>query len=62
MKKLLNIIFISSCLLLFTQTLSAQGPGDPGEDPDIPIDGGISLLLVAGAAYGTKKIYEFRKK
>ena len=31
-------------------------PGMPGGDPDVPIDGGIGLLLLAGAAYGVKKI------
>jgi len=30
--------------------------------PCIPIDGGISLLIAAGAAYGVKKIYTSRKK
>lgn len=28
---------------------------DPGEDPDAPIDGGIGLLIAAGAAYGYKR-------
>jgi hypothetical protein len=39
--------------------------GDTGDDPDIPtipIDGGLSLLLVAGAAYGGKKVHEFRNR
>jgi hypothetical protein len=27
-----------------------------------PIDGGLSLLLAAGAAYGAKKVYDFRNK
>lgn len=30
--------------------------------PCIPIDGGISFLILAGAAYGGKKAYDFRKK
>ena len=28
---------------------------DPGGGPDVPIDGGLSLLLAAGAAYGVKR-------
>jgi hypothetical protein len=28
----------------------------------VPIDGGLSLLLAAGAAYGAKKVYDFRNK
>jgi hypothetical protein len=40
--------------------------GDPfGDEPqDVPVDGGISLLAIAGAAYGYKKIknsYHYKK-
>lgn len=34
---------------------------DPGGGPDAPIDGGLSLLLAAGAAYGVKKYRDNRK-
>lgn len=35
---------------------------DPGGDPDaVPIDGGISLLIAAGVAYGVKKVRDQRK-
>lgn len=39
-------------------------PGGPGGDPDaeIPIDGGIGLLIAAGVAYGAKKAYDKREK
>ena len=30
--------------------------------PCIPVDGGISVLIAAGALYGAKKFYENRKK
>lgn len=40
----------------------AQGPGFGGDTTDTPIDGGASLLLVAGASYGIKKIYNKRKE
>lgn len=35
---------------------------DPGGGPDAPIDGGLSVLLAAGAAYGVKKYRDNRKK
>jgi hypothetical protein len=35
---------------------------DPGDDPDAPIDGGLSLLIAAGAAYGVKKYRNARKQ
>lgn len=46
------------CILLPLITL-AQGPVDPD---DTPIDGGLSLLVAAGAAYGVKKYRDARKK
>lgn len=30
-------------------------PPEPGDDPGAPIDGGLSLLLAAGAGYGLKR-------
>lgn len=35
---------------------------DPGGGPDAPIDGGLSVLLAAGAAYGVKKYRDHKKK
>ena len=46
--------------MLLSLSVFAQ-PGNP-PDPDIPIDGGISLLIAAGALYGSKKIYDARRK
>ena len=66
---------ISLIAILFTITsipnLNAQPP-EPGGDgfekpncanpPCVPIDGGLSWLLIAGAAYGAKKISDTRNK
>jgi len=41
---------------------NAQGPGFGGDTQDTPIDGGVSLLIAAGAMYGVKKIKDVRKK
>ena len=36
----------------------AQDPEDPSSnDPAVPLDGGISLLLAAGAALGGRKLF-----
>ncbi len=60
MKKII-LIFSITVVIFFVPFLSfAQGPIDPG-DPEIPIDGGVSLLIAAGVAYGGKKIAENRK-
>ncbi|TGE19288.1 PID-CTERM protein-sorting domain-containing protein [Hymenobacter elongatus] len=42
---------------------SAQGPGNGGPRPSAttaPIDGGASLLLAAGAAYGLRRLRQRR--
>jgi hypothetical protein len=47
----LLILFMICSVPLFAQNCN----------PNIPIDGGISALLVAGAGYGIKKLNEKRK-
>ena len=37
-----------------------SGGGDPYEP--VPIDGGASVLIAAGVAYGLKKVYDKRKQ
>lgn len=38
-------------------------PFDPDvNDNDVPIDGGVSLLIAAGIGYGLKKVYDKRKE
>ncbi len=52
---ILVICFLLPCLL------HAQ-PGFGDDTDDVPIDGGLSLLVAAGVGYGAKKIREKRKK
>ncbi|MBW7892188.1 MAG: hypothetical protein H3C48_14440 [Chitinophagaceae bacterium] len=61
LKSLFAVVIITAGIL-FATPLPAQ-PGGPGGDPDaeIPIDGGIGLLIAAGVAYGAKKAYDKRK-
>jgi hypothetical protein len=75
MKALLNIcikkyqipfkplVFTFFGLFFFILQVSAQlgdpGGGGGGGDPDVPIDGGLSLLVAAGVGYGAKQL---RKK
>jgi hypothetical protein len=33
---------------------------DPGGGPDAPVDGGLSMLLAAGSAYGIKKYRSYK--
>ena len=52
MKKLASLLL----LLLFPLIMIAQGPPPPPTPPGLPIDGGLLFLLIAGVAYGVKKI------
>ncbi len=65
MKRTCRLLVITTIFMLafnlYPQFCSAQ-IGDPGEDPDAPIDGGLSLLVAAGVGYGLKKANDQRKK
>jgi len=56
-------LFLIIVLLVLPYNGNAQ-LGDDFVDPDaeIPIDGGLSLLIAAGVGYGAKKANDFRKK
>ena len=60
MKKTLlkyRIVILVCCICLPMFTYAQPDPPN-----DTPIDGGLSLLLAAGAAYGVKKYRDNRKK
>ena len=57
--RLMIVMMIVLCMPLLS---IAQLPPDPGGSPDVPIDGGLSVLLAAGAGYIVKKGYDARKK
>jgi len=57
--QLVKFIFVVA-VLLTTHSIGALAQlSDPGSDPDVPIDGGLSILLAAGVGYG---IRELKKK
>jgi len=59
--KLLRVIGVLAIIMLIALPVIAQDNFPEPED-DIPIDGGLTLLLAAGAGYGAKKLREKRKK
>jgi hypothetical protein len=74
MKKAMKLLLVSSLILALPLIFKAQPPSPPhpngGAGPDgnntvvgggAPIDGGLSFLLLLGAAYGSRKIYRLKK-
>ncbi len=67
------ILFCTAVLIsgVFHVDAFAQGPpppppgplpcGDPFGGPPCPIDGGVSLLIAAGLAYGGKKSFDMSR-
>ena len=53
---ILKIALLSPVFILLSIPAMAQGA-----PPATPIDGGLSLLLIAGGAYGAKKLYNRKK-
>ncbi len=75
MKKYFRLTIFLLFLLCasYTSFAGGMGPGGPGMGPQagcwppgnpkcIPIDGGVTLLIAAGLAYGGKKTMQLRKK
>ena len=54
MKKYILSIILGIALLFTANNLSAQ-PGFDDDVQDTPIDGGVSLVLAAGLAYGLSR-------
>lgn len=64
MKFFSKIIAFSIILFCFNQLMFGAAPPPPPPPsgcwppPCIPIDGGVSILIAAGALYGAKKSYD----
>ena len=58
LQSLLTAVFVI-CGLAYVPSLLAQ---TLLVDVEVPIDGGVILLVAAGVSYGAKKAYDKRKK
>ena len=58
--KMLSIFrIILFCILFFcSKPLIAQPPSFDNDTADVPIDGGLSILLAIGIGYGIKKNFK----
>jgi hypothetical protein len=66
MKRKKNTYYFCVLFFLLSMVMYSNGknppypkPNGPGPYPELPIDGGVSFLLFAGAIYG---VYKLRKK
>ena len=74
MKKAIKIVLLTVFFITFTVSLNSvlsqpMPGGDPsggGDNPPVggyaPIGSGLIILLALGAGYGSKKVYDARKK
>ena len=49
-------------VVILVLPIAVFAQGDPGDDPDAPLDGGLILLAAGGIGYGVKKAYDLRSK
>ena len=68
MQKLITAFFTVVLITAVSVVFAQPGPPDFGPPcggpfgPPCPIDGGVSLLIAAGLAYGGKKTYDISRK
>ena len=60
--KLRMIMPVLMMVIILCLPMLVHAQPDPGGDPDVPIDGGLSLLVAAGVGYAAKKGYDKKKK
>lgn len=54
----LAVLMVLPITFICAQPGGGDDPGNPGGNPAIPIDGGLSWLAAAGLAYGARKLYK----
>lgn len=62
MKKINKFLAILFFALAMAPCMVHAQPGFGDDVDDVPVDGGISLLVAAGVGYGAKKLRARRKK
>ncbi len=55
-----HILLVFVCIFGFALN-NFCAPENPDQLKRVPIDGGVSALIVAGVAYGVKKYRDYRK-
>ncbi len=57
------ISLVSNAQLVLPRPLGG-GPSGTGLEgpPEVPVDGGLSIVLAVGAGYGAKKLRQYKKR
>jgi hypothetical protein len=55
-------MIVLTMLIALTIPMVGHSQPDPGGSPDVPVDGGITLLLAAAGVAGVKKMRDNKKK
>jgi hypothetical protein len=58
----IGVLVLTMLLAIAIPMVGHSSPPDPGGSPDVPVDGGITLLLAAAGVAGLKKMRENKKK
>jgi hypothetical protein len=56
MKTYNRVLVLRIFIMILLPVLATAQPGFGDDVEDVPIDGGLSLLLAAGVGYGAKKV------
>lgn len=63
MAKKLKLVIIVAMIAIPGALIAQPDMGDGGDDvDDVPLDGGVSLLVAAGLGYGLKKVYDKKRE
>ena len=56
------VLALMVVMLAIGAQAQSPDPWDDADSADVPLDGGLSLLVAAGAGYGVKKYRDSRKQ
>ncbi len=55
-------MILTAMLIAMVIPMVGHSQPDPGGSPDVPVDGGITLLLAAAGVAGVKKLRDNKKR
>jgi hypothetical protein len=56
----IGLLIMIACIISFKMFAQGILPGDP--DTSVPLDGGLSIAIIAGVSYGAKRLMKKKKE